>query len=71
MCIICCVEVQCTTFELGDTTRVECELTQEGYLQAVEQRGIDLGDEILYWCRPAEKPDRRIKGTVSKFPRNK
>ena len=45
--------------------RVSYELTEEDYLQAAYQRCIDLGDEVLYWRRPAEKPDWCIKSTAS------
>jgi hypothetical protein len=41
------LELWCTTDEPGELWSVEKELMEEGYRQALELWGIDLGHEVL------------------------
>ena len=40
-------EYWCTTDELGESWAVKIDLIEEGYLEVIELRGVDVGHDVL------------------------
>ena len=47
MCLIACPAFWCTIDELGELWAVKIDLIEENYIQIIELRGVDGGQEIL------------------------